>query len=250
MVRSTPPRVLAFRASGFGAFVDGQPTGGLTRDHILDNLSLYWLTGTGASAARSYWESGRAQALAASQAPPEVSLPVGFTTFPDEIFRAPAQLGRAELPHPHLLQRGRAGRAAALSGCRCWRASREATERTARSSASLIPLRTWRSSGPLSRLSRSIASIRWSSICRHGGPGASGRQDGHRRPGACFAAPLLAGERGHDLPRSGWAGGRIRVVGLWGGPDLTAPLYVNSGVRVGGDGQLPGAGRPRWRACA
>jgi pimeloyl-ACP methyl ester carboxylesterase len=71
------------------AFVDGQPSGGLTRDHILDNITVYWLTGTGASAARSYWESGRAQALAAGQAPPEVSLPVGFTTFPGEIFRAP-----------------------------------------------------------------------------------------------------------------------------------------------------------------
>ncbi|HXQ57482.1 MAG TPA: epoxide hydrolase, partial [Actinomycetes bacterium] len=71
------------------AFLDGQPTGNLTRDHLLDNISLYWLTGTGASAARSYWESGRAQALAAGQAPPAVSIPVGFTTFPDEIFTAP-----------------------------------------------------------------------------------------------------------------------------------------------------------------
>jgi pimeloyl-ACP methyl ester carboxylesterase len=71
------------------AFVDGQPAGNLTRDHILDNVTLYWLTGTGASAARSYWESGRAQALAAGQAPPAVSIPVGFTTFPDEIFAAP-----------------------------------------------------------------------------------------------------------------------------------------------------------------
>jgi pimeloyl-ACP methyl ester carboxylesterase len=71
------------------AFLDGQPAGDLTRDHIVDNVTLYWLTGTGASAARSYWESGRAAALAAGQAPPEVSLPVGFTTFPGEIFRAP-----------------------------------------------------------------------------------------------------------------------------------------------------------------
>jgi pimeloyl-ACP methyl ester carboxylesterase len=73
------------------AFVDGEPSGNLSRDHIVDNVTLYWLTGTGASAARSYWESGRAQAaaLAAGQPPPEVSLPVGFTTFPDEIFRAP-----------------------------------------------------------------------------------------------------------------------------------------------------------------
>jgi pimeloyl-ACP methyl ester carboxylesterase len=71
------------------ALLDGEPSGNLTRDNIVDNITLYWLTGTGASAARSYWELGRAQAVAAGQAPPEVSLPVGFTTFPGEIFRAP-----------------------------------------------------------------------------------------------------------------------------------------------------------------
>jgi pimeloyl-ACP methyl ester carboxylesterase len=73
------------------AFVDGAPVGNLTRDHILDNITVYWLTGTGASAARSYWEDGRAlaQAAASGQAPPDVSLPVGFTTFPDEIWRTP-----------------------------------------------------------------------------------------------------------------------------------------------------------------
>jgi pimeloyl-ACP methyl ester carboxylesterase len=71
------------------AFIGGQPSGGLTRDHVLDNITVYWLTGTGASAAREYWESGQAQARAAGQAPPPVSLPVGFTTFPGEIFAAP-----------------------------------------------------------------------------------------------------------------------------------------------------------------
>jgi pimeloyl-ACP methyl ester carboxylesterase len=73
------------------AFVDGEPAGNLTREHIVDNVTLYWLTGTGASAARSYWEDGQAlaQALASGQAPPEVSLPVGFTTFPGEIWRTP-----------------------------------------------------------------------------------------------------------------------------------------------------------------
>ncbi len=71
------------------AFLDGQPAGHLTRDRIVDNITLYWITCTGASAARSYWESGRATVLAAGQAPPEVSLPVGFTTFPGEIFAAP-----------------------------------------------------------------------------------------------------------------------------------------------------------------
>ncbi len=73
------------------AFVDGEPVGNLTRDHILDNISLYWLTNTGASAARWYWEAGQAQAaaVAAGQAPPPVAVPIGFTTFPGEIFPAP-----------------------------------------------------------------------------------------------------------------------------------------------------------------
>jgi pimeloyl-ACP methyl ester carboxylesterase len=91
------------------AFVAGQPSGNLTRDHILDNITVYWLTGTGASAARSYWESARAQALAAGQAPPPVKLPVGFTTFPGEIFRAPrswVELGYPTLTYYHEAERG------------------------------------------------------------------------------------------------------------------------------------------------
>ena len=73
------------------AFLDGEPAGNLTRDSIVNNITVYWLTGTGASAARSYWEDGRAlaQALASGQAPPDVSLPVGFTSFPGEIWRTP-----------------------------------------------------------------------------------------------------------------------------------------------------------------
>jgi pimeloyl-ACP methyl ester carboxylesterase len=73
------------------AFVDGKPSGNLTRDHILDNVTTYWLTGTGASAAREYWEGAQAIAAlrASGQAPPAVSVPVGYTTFPGEIFRAP-----------------------------------------------------------------------------------------------------------------------------------------------------------------
>jgi hypothetical protein len=82
------------------AFTCGQPSGGLTRDHILDNITLYWLTGTGASAARSYWEAGRAQALAAGQPPPQVSIPVGYTTFPGEIFRAPRSWVEQGYPTP------------------------------------------------------------------------------------------------------------------------------------------------------
>jgi pimeloyl-ACP methyl ester carboxylesterase len=85
------------------AFVDGEPVGNLTRDHIVDNITLYWLTGTGASAARWYWDLGQAQAkaLAAGQAPPEASLPVGFTTFPGEVFRAPRSW--VEKSYPNLI---------------------------------------------------------------------------------------------------------------------------------------------------
>jgi pimeloyl-ACP methyl ester carboxylesterase len=71
------------------AFVDGKPSGGLTREHIVDNITLYWLTGTGASAARSYWEEAQENVRAIGQAVPPVSIPVGFTTFPGEIWRTP-----------------------------------------------------------------------------------------------------------------------------------------------------------------
>jgi len=80
------------------AFVDGKPSGNLTRDQILDNVTLYWLTGTGATAARSYWESGVAAAKAAGQTPPPVSVPVGFTTFPGEIWQTPRSWAEASYP--------------------------------------------------------------------------------------------------------------------------------------------------------
>lgn len=73
----------------YHAFVDNKPSGNLTRDHILDNITLYWLTGTGASAARSYWENEQAASRAAGKSPRDVLLPVGFTTFPGEIWQTP-----------------------------------------------------------------------------------------------------------------------------------------------------------------
>jgi pimeloyl-ACP methyl ester carboxylesterase len=82
------------------AFVDGEPVGNLTRDTIVDNITLYWLTGTAASAARSYWEDGRAlaAALASGQPPPAVTVPVGFTTFPGEIWASPRSWVEAVYP--------------------------------------------------------------------------------------------------------------------------------------------------------
>jgi pimeloyl-ACP methyl ester carboxylesterase len=71
------------------AFVDGQPSGGLTREHIVDNITLYWLTRTGASAARSYWEEGQEGVRAVTDPPGPVTVPTGFTSFPGEIWRTP-----------------------------------------------------------------------------------------------------------------------------------------------------------------
>jgi pimeloyl-ACP methyl ester carboxylesterase len=82
------------------AFLGGPPSGGLTRDRIVDNITLYWLTDTAASAARMYWEAARSAAAAAGQLPPEVSLPVAFTVFPGEIFQAPRSW--AERVYPNL----------------------------------------------------------------------------------------------------------------------------------------------------
>jgi pimeloyl-ACP methyl ester carboxylesterase len=82
------------------AFVEGRPTGRLTRESVLDNITLYWLTSTGASAARWYWEFGQVLAAAAAggQMPPPVSVPVAFTTFPDEIWAAPRSWAEAVYP--------------------------------------------------------------------------------------------------------------------------------------------------------
>jgi pimeloyl-ACP methyl ester carboxylesterase len=82
------------------AFVDGQPSGNLTRDNVLDNITVYWLTGTGASAARSYWEAYGPDAPAAGSQPlPPPAIPFGFTTFPGEIWRTPRSWVEASYPN-------------------------------------------------------------------------------------------------------------------------------------------------------
>ena len=83
------------------AFVDGAPVGGLTRDRVLDNMTLYWLTGTATSAARLYWEETQSigAALASGQKPPKLTLPVGFTVFPSEIIQAPQSWAKKVYPN-------------------------------------------------------------------------------------------------------------------------------------------------------
>ena len=81
------------------AFVDGKPSGNLTRDHFLDNITLYWLTRTGDSAGRSYWENSRYGAASAGKTPPPVNIPVGFSAFPGEIWQSPRSWVETSYPN-------------------------------------------------------------------------------------------------------------------------------------------------------
>ena len=67
---------------------EGEPTG-LTRDDVLDNVTLFWLTNTGISSARLYWERLRELGEFGFFSPKGVTLPVAVSVFPDELFPAP-----------------------------------------------------------------------------------------------------------------------------------------------------------------
>jgi pimeloyl-ACP methyl ester carboxylesterase len=75
-------------------------TEGLTRDDVLDNITLYWLTNTAVSSARLYWES-----KLAFFAPKGVTLPTGVSVFPDEIYAAPRSW--TEEAYPNLIHYNR-----------------------------------------------------------------------------------------------------------------------------------------------
>jgi hypothetical protein len=71
---------------------DGNP-GGLTRDDILDNITLYWLTGTAVSSARLYWENKLGFFDIKG-----VTIPVGVSAFPREIYTAPQSWSEKAYP--------------------------------------------------------------------------------------------------------------------------------------------------------
>lgn len=82
---------------------DGHPENVLSRDELLDNVMLYWLTNAGASSARLYWESF----ASISQDP--INLPSGISVFPKEIFRTSERWARQrfrKLVHFNTLDRG------------------------------------------------------------------------------------------------------------------------------------------------
>ena len=67
-----------------------------TKDDVLDNITLYWLTNSAASSGRLYWENGARGSVivAAAQKTDEISLPVAITVFPDDVYRAPETWAR------------------------------------------------------------------------------------------------------------------------------------------------------------
>jgi pimeloyl-ACP methyl ester carboxylesterase len=80
----------------YGADPDQQPT----KDEVLDDLTLYWLTNTATSAARFYWENRNQNLIsAAAQKTDEITIPVAITAFPnDDLFRAPETWARRAFP--------------------------------------------------------------------------------------------------------------------------------------------------------
>ena len=83
------------------AFVDKKAVGGLTRDEILDNVTLTWLTNTGVSSARLYWENKHGFFDVKG-----VSIPVAVSTFPREIYPVPRSWAEQCVPQSGRLQRG------------------------------------------------------------------------------------------------------------------------------------------------
>jgi len=82
---------------GFAKWTFGDdPAQSLTKDDVLDNITLYWLTNSAASSGRLYWENGARGSVivAAAQKTSEISLPVAITVFPDDVYRAPETWAR------------------------------------------------------------------------------------------------------------------------------------------------------------
>jgi len=82
---------------GFAQWTYGaDPQKSPTKDDVLDNITLYWLTNTATSAARLYWENGARGSVivAAAQKTAEISLPVAITVFPEDVYRPPETWAR------------------------------------------------------------------------------------------------------------------------------------------------------------
>jgi pimeloyl-ACP methyl ester carboxylesterase len=79
----------------------GEPERSLSRDEMLDDITLYWLTNSAVSSARLYWENNNNNFGATAQKTNEISVPVAVTVFPGEIYRAPKSW--TEQAYSHLI---------------------------------------------------------------------------------------------------------------------------------------------------
>ena len=86
---------------GFAQWSYGaDPTKSPTKDDVLDDITLYWLTNSATSSARLYWENGgRGIVVAAAQMTAEISLPVAITVFPEDVYRPPETWARRAYPN-------------------------------------------------------------------------------------------------------------------------------------------------------
>ena len=105
----SPAGQLAWIVEKFWSWTDcdGHPENALSRDEILDDVMLYWLTNSGASSARLYWESF------AKLPPGKVSLPTGVAAFPKEIIKAPRNWAEHRYTITHWTDMPRGGHFAA-----------------------------------------------------------------------------------------------------------------------------------------
>ncbi|MDO3431989.1 epoxide hydrolase [Rhizobium sp. CBN3] len=88
---------------------DGVPERVLTRDEMLNDITLYWLTNTGASSSRFYWENNNNNFSSETQKTKEIKIPVGISVFPKEIYKAPESWSRQAYPslvYYHQVERG------------------------------------------------------------------------------------------------------------------------------------------------
>jgi pimeloyl-ACP methyl ester carboxylesterase len=103
VIQGTRPQTIGYGLSdspaGLAAWMydynGGEPQRSLTKDEMLDDVTLYWITNSAASSARIYWENNNGSLTTTSVVrTKEISVPVGVTVFPDEIYRAPKSWAR------------------------------------------------------------------------------------------------------------------------------------------------------------
>jgi pimeloyl-ACP methyl ester carboxylesterase len=107
VMMNTRPQMISYALAdspaGLAAFIydynNGEPERLLTKDEMLDDITLYWLTNTAASSARLYWENHSNILSAVALKTAEISIPVAITVFPEEIYRAPETWARRAFPN-------------------------------------------------------------------------------------------------------------------------------------------------------